>query len=589
MEGKLITKTGRILPAGLYNKLEARLKEGKEENVKETQAACEPDKNLIKCPKCGKLVERDRVVKKKYICYECGGYFRVKTKNRIRMVADPRSFEPWFSDMPVSNPLDYEGYEDKLAAAREKTGLDEAVTVGKCKVFGEDIVLGICDSRFMMASMGHVVGEKITCAIEKATQLKLPVFIFCCSGGARMQEGIVSLMQMEKTSAAIRKHGDAGLLYCSILTDPTTGGVTASFAMLGDVIMAEPGALVGFAGPRVIKQTIGQDLPEGFQTSEFLVEHGIIDGIVLRENLKKTIYYLVKTHQCKDKETYADFKMDRGLHFELSETLKEQSWFSSPRSAWEKVKAVRQVERPSASDYIKYIFDDFVEAHGDRAFRDDKAVVGGLAFIDGQPVTIIADEKGKDFKECQERNFGMPMPEGYRKALRLMKQAEKFNRPIISFVNTSGAFCGIEAEERGQGEAIARNLLEMSALKVPVLCLMIGEGGSGGALATAIGNEVWMMENATYSILSPEGFASILWKDANRAQEASEVMNITAQDLKRLNVIEKIIPEFGGADKKTTEAIAGYMKDSIKEFLKKYDGKSGDEIAEERYQRFRNF
>ena len=589
MEGKLITKTGRIFPVNLYNKLEAKLKEDKKEEPVQAEPAKEPDMNLIKCPKCGKMVERDRVVKKKYICYECGGYFRVKTNNRIRMVADPKTFEPWFEDMEVSNPLDYEGYEDKLAAAREKTGLKEAVTVGRCKVFGEDIVLGICDSRFMMASMGHVVGEKLTCAIERATALNLPVFIFCCSGGARMQEGIVSLMQMEKTSAAIRKHGDAGLLYCSILTDPTTGGVTASFAMLGDVIMAEPGALVGFAGPRVIKQTIGQELPEGFQTSEFLVEHGIIDGIVKRENLKKTIYFLVKTHQCNGKKTYADYRPNEEFHFELSETLKEQSWFSTPRSAWEKVKAVRQVERPSASDYISHIFDFFVESHGDRAFRDDKAMIGGLAFLDGQPVTIIADEKGKDFKECQERNFGMPMPEGYRKALRLMKQAEKFNRPVISFVNTSGAFCGIEAEERGQGEAIARNLMEMSSLKVPVLCLMIGEGGSGGALATAVGNEVWMMENATYSILSPEGFASILWKDANRAKEASEVMNITAQDLKRLGVIEEIIPEFGGADHKTTEAIAGYMKEHIKDFLRKYDGMSGEQIAEERYQRFRKF
>lgn len=589
MEGKLITKTGRIFPVNLYNKLEAKLKEDKKEEPVQAEPVKEPDMNLIKCPKCGRMVERDRVVKKKYICYECGGYFRVKTNNRIRMVADPKTFEPWFEDMEVSNPLDYEGYEDKLAAAREKTGLKEAVTVGRCKVFGEDIVLGICDSRFMMASMGHVVGEKITCAIERATALNLPVFIFCCSGGARMQEGIVSLMQMEKTSAAIRKHGDAGLLYCSILTDPTTGGVTASFAMLGDVIMAEPGALVGFAGPRVIKQTIGQELPEGFQTSEFLVEHGIIDGIVKRENLKKTIYFLVKTHQCNGKKTYADYRPNEEFHFELSETLKEQSWFSTPRSAWEKVKAVRQVERPSASDYISHIFDFFVESHGDRAFRDDKAMIGGLAFLDGQPVTIIADEKGKDFKECQERNFGMPMPEGYRKALRLMKQAEKFNRPVISFVNTSGAFCGIEAEERGQGEAIARNLMEMSSLKVPVLCLMIGEGGSGGALATAVGNEVWMMENATYSILSPEGFASILWKDANRAKEASEVMNITAQDLKRLGVIEEIIPEFGGADHKTTEAIAGYMKEHIKDFLRKYDGMSGEQIAEERYQRFRKF
>ena len=542
----------------------------------------------IKCPKCKKTVDRDKVVKKKYVCYECGYYFRVKTNNRIRMVADLKSFIPWFEEMPVSNPLSYEGYEEKLAETREKTGVKEAVTVGQCKIYGEDAVIGVCEARFMMGSMGHVVGEKITRAIEKATELRLPVFIFCCSGGARMQEGIVSLMQMAKTSAAIKKHGEEGLLYSTILTDPTTGGVTASFAMLGDVIMAEPGALIGFAGPRVIKQTIGQELPDGFQTAEFCVEHGFVDGIVLRENLKKTLYFLIKTHQCKE-GNYADFQKNFDERFELNEIMKERSWLTFPKTAWEKVKAVRQAERPAATDYMRYIFDYFVEAHGDRYYSDDGAVIGGVAFLDGQPVTVIADIKGKDVKECKERNFGMPMPEGYRKALRLMKQAEKFHRPIISFVNTPGAFCGIEAEERGQGEAIARNLLEMSALKVPVLCILIGEGGSGGALATAVGNEVWMMENATYSILSPEGFASILWKDGSRAKEASEVMNITAQDLKRLGVIEKIIPEFGGADAKSVESIAGYMKEQIKEFLTKYTYKSGEEIAEERYQRFRKF
>ena len=562
--------------------------EGNLEDIAKAEQPQEKDAYLIRCPKCGKMVDRERVVRRKYVCYECEGYFRVKVKNRVKMVADPHTFEPWFTDMPIRNPLAYEGYEEKLKEAREKTGLDEAVTVGRCKVFGEDIVLGICDSRFLMASMGHVVGEKITAAIEKAIELRLPVFLFCCSGGARMQEGIVSLMQMAKTSAAIQKLSDAGLLYCTVLTDPTTGGVTASFAMLGDVIMAEPGALIGFAGPRVIKQTIGQELPEGFQTAEFLVEHGIIDGIVKRESLRKIIYFLVKAHQGREKH-YAEFTPGTDFHFVLSEILKEQAWKVRPTGAWEKVKAVRKVERPSAIDYIDYIFDYFVEAHGDRSFRDDPAIVGGIAFLDGQPVTVIADHKGKDIKECNERNFGMPMPEGYRKALRLMKQAEKFHRPIISFVNTSGAFCGIEAEERGQGEAIARNLKEMAALKVPVLCIFIGEGGSGGALATAVGNEVWMLENATYSILSPEGFASILWKDSSRAKEASEVMRITAQDLKNLHVIEKIIPEFGGADDTTAEAIGGYLKEQMKDFLLRYQGLTGEEIAEQRYKRFRSF
>ena len=352
--------------------------------------------------------------------------------------------------------------------------------------------------------------------------------------------------------------------------------------------MAEPGALIGFAGPRVIKQTLGQRLPDGFQTAEFLQEHGFVDGIVRRENLKKTLYFLITTHRCSE-GNYADFKKNIDFHFEPTEIVKERSILTLPRTAWEKVKTVRRVDRPAATDYIPYIFDYVVEAHGDRYYGDDKALVGAVAFLDGQPVTVLADVKGKDFAECARRNYGMPMPEGYRKALRLMKQAEKFNRPIISFVNTPGAFCGVEAEERGQGEAIARNLLEMSALKVPVLGILIGEGGSGGALATAVGNEVWMMENATYSILSPEGFASILWKDADRAREASEVMNITSEDLKRLGVIERIVPEYGGADQSTVEAIGGYLKEHIKEFLQKYTGMTGEQIAEERYERFRKY
>ncbi len=545
--------------------------------------------NVIECPSCGRELDKDKVIKRKYVCYECGYYFRVRTNNRIKMVADRGSFEQWFEDLVESNPLKFEGYEEKLETTREKTGLTEAVTVGKCKIYGEEAVIGVCDSRFLMGSMGHVVGERITAAVERATELKLPVFIFCCSGGARMQEGIISLMQMAKTTAAIKKHSDAGLFYCTILTDPTTGGVTASFATVGDVVMAEPGALIGFAGSRVIKQTIGQDLPEGFQRAEFQVEKGFADGIVKREDLRKTIYYLIVANRPKEEVFRVRRQSEEDKRFMYTEILKELTWKSRSLTAWEKVKAVRQAIRPSAKDYMDNIFDFFVEAKGDRAFGDDQAIMGGIAMLNGQPITVIADMKGNTIEECRKRNFGMPLPEGYRKALRLMKQAEKFGRPIVSFVNTSGAYCGIEAEERGQGEAIARNLLEMSALKVPVLCIVIGEGGSGGALATAVGNEVWMMENATYSILSPEGFASILWKDASAAPKASEVMNITAQDLKRLGVVEKIIPEFGGANPNTVEAIGEYMRDEIVKFLDACEGKDWESFAEDRYNRFRKY
>ena len=256
---------------------------------------------------------------------------------------------------------------------------------------------------------------------------------------------------------------------------------------------------------------------------------------------------------------------------------------------WQCSLVARHPQRPYTLDYIDAIFTDFHELHGDRAFADDEAIVGGLARLADINVVVIGNQKGRTLKERSRRNFGMAKPEGYRKALRLMKQAEKFNRPIITFVNTSGAYPGMEAEENGQGEAIARNLYEMSGIKVPILCLMIGEGGSGGALALSVGNEVWMMENATYSILSPEGFASILWKDGKRAKEAAEVMKITAHDLKELDVVDDIIPEFGGADEDALSSIGNYMKGNMKKFLEKESKLTKDQLLEERYKRFRKF
>ena len=226
--------------------------------------------------------------------------------------------------------------------------------------------------------------------------------------------------------------------------------------------------------------------------------------------------------------------------------------------------------------------------HGDRLFGDDRAIVAGLATLSGKPVVVVGQQKGRNTKESIKRNFGMPKPEGYRKALRIMKLAEKFNRPIICFVDTPGAYCGIEAEERGQGESIAKNLFEMSSLKVPVLAIMIGEGGSGGALALAVANEVWMLENATYSILSPEGFAAILWKDSKRAPEAAKVMKIIAEDLKNLNIIDKIIPEKQNPTDEDKYQLIKELKQDIIEFIDKNKDKSKEEIVNERYSRFRN-
>ncbi|WML36389.1 acetyl-CoA carboxylase carboxyltransferase subunit alpha [Clostridium sp. OS1-26] len=257
------------------------------------------------------------------------------------------------------------------------------------------------------------------------------------------------------------------------------------------------------------------------------------------------------------------------------------------KTAWERVSLARMVERPTALDYIEKIFGSFIEFHGDRYFSDDSAVVGGIALLNGEPITIIAHQKGRNTAEKIKRNFGSPHPEGYRKGLRLMKQAEKFNRPILCLVDTQGAFCGTGAEERGQGEAIARNLLEMSSLKTPIISIVIGEGGSGGALAFAVSDEVWMLENAVYSILSPEGFASILWKDASRAKEAAEIMKITAKDLKEYGIIDKVLKEPAGGAHKDVDKMSALIKKELIESFNTLKKQSLEELIEKRYNKFR--
>lgn len=540
-----------------------------------------PDGLLKKCNFCKAAILAEEVRQNNYICPECHGYFRMHANRRIEMIADEGSFEEWDEKLSTVNPLGYKGYEEKIDSLQEKTGLNEAIVIGKARIHGEETVLGVFDGRFLMASMGHIVGEKITRAVERATKERLPVILFACSGGARMQEGMVSLMQMSKTAAALRRHSDEGNLYISVLTDPTTGGVTASFAMLGDIILAEPNALIGFAGPRVIEQTIGQKLPKGFQRSEFLLEHGFIDCIAERGEMKELLGKLLRLHKACPKEAEEIIAM--------SEEKKVRAVHSGKKTPWEKVLASRAKERPSGSVYIRSLFTDFVEMHGDRYFGDDKAILAGIASFEGKPVTVIAQEKGNSTKENIAHNFGMASPEGYRKALRMMKQAEKFDRPVICFVDTPGAFCGIEAEERGQGEAIARNLFEMAGLKVPVLTIVTGEGGSGGALALASGDEVWMLENAVYSILSPEGFAAILWKDSKRAKEAAKVMKLTAEELKEMGMIEQTIDEPEVLTGENVELVCEILREEMNKFLVEYSNLDVEKLLEQRYERFRKF
>lgn len=643
-----------------------------------------------RCAHCGLTHDYAQVRDNTWKCPSCRRLYRIGSDERIAITLDAGSFREMDANLPEIDPLSFPDFDRIIDRAKERSGLEEGVRTGIGRIQGIPVAVGIMETAFMMGSMGHVVGEKLTRLIERATADKLPVVIFCASGGARMQEGLVSLMQMAKVSAAVEAHGRAGLLFVSVITDPTTGGVSASFATLGDVILAEPQAMLGFAGRRVIQDTIRQTLPEDFQSAEFALEHGLIDAIVERERLRDTLGEVLSLHgyeaadatakaACSTAsaanagagaeadtgadadagsasddgtEAHAERPDDMQLGTDLTgndalpadeapgalrtlmdglggladlvgtavseQTSRAGMWWAlrskgvadAPRvrpatssiqiplpgskdepinHAWESVQLARNAKRPTALFYIDSLVDGFMELHGDRMFGDDGAIVGGIGRIDGRPVTIVAQEKGADLKQRVARNFGCPQPEGYRKAQRLMMQAEKFGRPIVCLVDTQGAFCGREAEERGIGNAIAESLALMSALTVPVVTVVLGEGGSGGALALAVANRVAMQEHAVYSVLSPEGFASILWKDGSRAPEAAKVMKLAAADALELGIIEDVVPEGAAPAHENPDQAAAAVWLYVTTALDELAEKTPDELRNQRYNRFRSF
>lgn len=549
------------------------------------------------CPKCSTKTTKTKLTKNLFVCPKCNFHFKISAYQRLKIVLDSNSFKELNSNLIGNNPINFPEYNEKIKHLQDSTGLNEAVLTGTGEINSFKIVIAILDSRFLMGSMGAAVGEKITRAIEYATSNKLPLIIFSASGGARMQEGIFSLMQMAKTSASIQQHKQAKNLYISFLTNPTTGGVTASFASLGDIILAEPHALIGFAGPRVIEQTINQKLPEGFQTSEYLLEHGFLDNIVERKNLKTVLANLLSIHAFQSKEKMKREIFSKTSPFKVNSSNNKYSENKPDKILstfnWNnltpanKVYLARHFERPRAKEYIDALFTNFFPLYGDRLSKEDKSILGGIALYKGIPVTVVAQRRGKTLEENIAYNFGMTNPEGYRKIQRLAKEAEKFNRPIITFIDTPGAYPGIEAEQKGQGEAIASCLAMFSQLRVPVIAIVIGEGGSGGALAISVANTVIILGNAVYSILSPEGFAAILWKDASRSEEASRLMKITAQDLYEYGIVDHIIKEGVGAAQENKEMIFGELDQILTNELIRLKKLSGEELSALRYQKFR--
>lgn len=576
------------------------------------------DSLATECPSCHKQHAPGVVEGNARVCPQCGYHFKMPAGERLALVLDGGAYEELDAALVGTNPLKFPGYAKKLSENAKKTGLREAVVCAIGKIGGVRCVVCVLDSRFLMGSMGEAVGERITRAVERATAERLPLVIFSASGGARMQEGIYSLMQMAKTSAAIARHGEAGLLFVSVMTNPTTGGVTASFASLGDIIVSEPGALIGFAGPRVIEQTIRQQLPDGFQRAEYLLEHGFLDAIVPRDGLAAWLKDVISLHAqggggsaqviapAEEKPDSTDGAQPSEGHVASESRQATAKLAQSAQNAasamakgvrtmlsnvsmppYKRVELARSAERPNADYFIDTLFECFVELHGDRLDSDDHSICGGIGLFHGLPVTVIAQCKGKTLEENIERNFGMPNPQGYRKAQRLAREAEKFGRPIITIVDTPGAYPGLEAEQKGQGEAIARSIELFSMLKVPVVALFIGEGGSGGALALGVANRIVMLENAVYSILSPEGFAAILWKDSSRAKEAASVMKLTAADIVAAGVADEVVPEGDEPLHMPCPDVVMQVDAALIGQLAELVSLSGEELAAARYEKFR--
>jgi acetyl-CoA carboxylase carboxyl transferase subunit beta len=493
-------------------------------------------------------------------------------------MVDPGSFKEDRRRLVSSDPLTFSDdrpYRQRLDEARTRTGLLDAVVTGTCTIGGHPVVVAVIDFEFMGGSMGSVVGEKVTTAFERALARRLPLLTVASSGGARMQEGMLSLVQMAKTSAAAQRLHKAGLPFLSVLTNPTTGGVFASFASLGDVTIAEPGALIGFAGPRVVEQTTGRVLPPGSHTAEAQANYGMIDQIVDRAHLRDNLIQLLTLLGRKPRPPFP----------------KRQEPVPKPdepaASPWEIVGLARRPDRPTTLTYIHRMTTEWIELHGDRLSGDDAAIVCGLANLDGQTVVILGHERGRDEQERERRNGGRPRPEGFRKAQRAMALAAKLHLPVISLIDTPGAQLELASEAHGLARAIATTMAMMSDLPVPIVSAIIGEGGSGGALALGVSDRVLMLEHAIYSVIAPEGAAAIIYRDAGRAPEISRALKLTAHDCRLLGVIDRVVREPEGAAHTSPDEAAQHLKCALLYELGMLQGRSPSKLIAARQSKFR--
>ena len=514
------------------------------------------------CFKCnGKLDEF-------FVCKTCGNNSYISAKQRITHISDENTFkELSFNKIDISKKCNY---EDRINKAKENTDLNEAIIIGTCSIGGIKVVLGVMESKFMMGTLSVSVGETITSAFEYASVNKLPVILFCASGGARIQEGVFSLVQMAKVNAAIKRHSDKGLLYISCLTNPTMGGVTASFGLLGDINIAEKNSQIGFAGKSIIENLYNEILDSNFQTEQYNENNGMIDIIADRKDIRNILLDLLKMINDNNKVVRIDNKDENKskTNDDLLETLKN----------------ARDIDRFKGKDYLISIFDKYIELKGDRINSNDTSILSGIGNIENKSFIFNIQNKGRTLKENRETNYGLTRPEGYRKALRISKIAEKFNIPIINIIDSAGADPSIYSEKNGQAIAIADCLYTFSDLKTIIISIVVGEGSSGGALALSVCDSIGMLQKSIYTVISPESYLKIMHKEEQVSNELLKSMRFTANDLFEDKIIDEVISESDNLN---------YNANNIKNFiLNKYEILRKQDIQElinNRYERIRNW
>ena len=511
------------------------------------------------------------------ICPPCRFHYSMTARERTKSLADPGTFREINRSVTSLDPLSFSSrvpYKERLFRDQRRTGLTEAAVTGTCAIGGTSLVLIALDFGFMGGSMGCVVGEKVALAVEHAAKKNRPVVAVVTSEGSRIQEGILSLMQMAKTAMATTKLDAKGLPFITVLANPATGQAYASFANLADIILAEPGAIVGLTPMRSIKESSDEELPGGSHTAESHLRHGLLDAVVDRENLRDHLAVLV------------DLLVSRYQLRVRRKDARQAGEIPRPQ-AWDSVQLARHESRPTSLDYIGRVVTNFAELHGDRTYGDDGAVVCGLGHLGGQTVAVIGHERGHG-EDASYRREGRTSPEGFRKAQRAIRLASKFEVPLIALIDTPGPYPSLDAEERGLGNAIATTMAVMSSHTAPSIAVVIGEGGSESALAFGVANRVLMMENAIYSIISPEDAAGLIYQDEGRADEVAESLKLTAQDCLEMGIVDLIVNEPPGGAHTNPDEAARELRRVLLHELALLQGMTKGRIVSQRYKKFRN-